>query len=416
MPEAEFRVAMNFSNLFEVGNKWTNDVVVLGGCGHVGLPLGLVLADAGLRVSLFDTNAGAVKTVRSGSMPHLEAGAQEVLERTLASGNLTACSEPDVVGSAECLIVVIGTPVDEHLNPDPQAVVQAVESVQEHLRDGQLLVLRSTIFPGVTRMVERVIDGMGKSIDVAFCPERIAEGKAMDELQSLPQIVSARTFRGSERAAELFRKITKTIVQIQPEEAELAKLFTNSYRYIKFAAANQLYMMANDFGVDYERVRAAVVQDYPRAADLPGPGFAAGPCLLKDTMQLAAFNNNNFALGMASMQINEGLPLYLVSRMAAKYPLDAMTVGILGMAFKGESDDTRSSLSYKLKRVLKVRAAGVLTTDPYVADDPSLDTLEDVLDRADLVVIGAPHDVYAKSEIEQPIVDVWNLRGGGVLV
>jgi UDP-N-acetyl-D-mannosaminuronic acid dehydrogenase len=349
-------------------------------------------------------------------MPHREAGAEEVLQRTLASGNLTASSEPSSVASAECLIVVIGTPVDEHLNPDPQAVVNAVESVEEHLRDGQLLVLRSTIFPGVTRMVERLVERMGKSIDVAFCPERIAEGRAMEELHSLPQIVSARTARGSERAAEVFAKIAKTIVQVQPEEAELAKLFTNSYRYIKFAAANQLYMMANDFGVDYERVRAAVVQDYPRAADLPGSGFAAGPCLLKDTMQLAAFNNNNFALGMASMQINEGLPLYLVARMAAKYPLDTMTVGILGMAFKGESDDTRSSLSYKLKRVLKVRAADVLATDPYVTDDPSLSTLEEVLAGADLVVIGAPHDLYAKSEIVQPVVDVWNLRGGGVLV
>ena len=294
--------------------------------------------------------------------------------------------------------------------------MNAVESVEQHLHDGQLLVLRSTIFPGVTRMVERLVERLGKSIDVAFCPERIAEGRAMDELHSLPQIVSARTVRGSERAAELFAKIAKTIVQVQPEEAELAKLFTNSYRYIKFAAANQLYMMANDFGVDYERVREAVIQDYPRAADLPGSGFAAGPCLLKDTMQLAAFNNNNFALGMASMQINEGLPLYLVSRMAARYPLDTMTVGILGMAFKGESDDTRSSLSYKLRRVLKVRAADVLATDPFVTDDPSLCTLEDVLARADLVVIGAPHDLYAKTEIDQPVVDVWNIRGGGVLV
>jgi len=399
-----------------VRGDWSRDVVILGGCGHVGLPLGLALADAGLRVTLFDTNAAAVQTVRSGHMPHREAGAQEVLERTLASGSITASSEPSSVQSAECLIVVIGTPVDEHLNPDPQAVVNAVESVEQHLHDGQLLVLRSTIFPGVTRMVERLVERLGKSIDVAFCPERIAEGRAMDELHSLPQIVSARTVRGSERAAELFARIAKTIVQVQPEEAELAKLFTNSYRYIKFAAANQLYMMANDFGVDYERVREAVVQDYPRAADLPGSGFAAGPCLLKDTMQLAAFNNNNFALGMASMQINEGLPLYLVSRMAARYPLDTMTVGILGMAFKGESDDTRSSLSYKLRRVLKVRAADVLATDPYVTDDPSLSPLEDVLARADLVVIGAPHDLYAKTEIDQPVVDVWNLRGGGVLV
>ena len=399
-----------------VGVLWSSDVTVLGGCGHVGLPLGLAFADAGMRVALYDTNLAAVDRVRSGKMPHLEPGAPDVLTRTLDNGTLTVTTEQGAVGASEHLVVVVGTPVDEHLNPDPHAVVSAIEAVAGQLTDGQLLVLRSTVFPGVTRMVERLIDRLDRSIDVAFCPERIAEGRAMEELHSLPQIVAARTDRAYERAASLFKKLTTTVVRVEPEEAELAKLFTNSYRYIKFAAANQLYMMANDFGLDYERIRRAVIEDYPRAADLPGPGFAAGPCLLKDTMQLAAFNNNNFALGQASMQINEGLPLYLVSRMANRYDLDTMTVGILGMAFKAESDDNRSSLSYKLKRVLKVRAAEVLATDPYVTDDPTLKSLEDVLARADLVVIGAPHEVYAKSEIDQPVVDVWNLRGGGVLV
>jgi UDP-N-acetyl-D-mannosaminuronic acid dehydrogenase len=395
---------------------WSSDITVLGGCGHVGLPLGLAFADQGLRVVLYDTNYAAVDRVRSGKMPHREPGAPEVLARTLADGTLTATADPSAVAGAEHLVVVIGTPVDEYLNPDPQAVVDAVEAVADQLVDGQLLILRSTVFPGVTRMVERLIDRLGRSVDVAFCPERIAEGKAMEELHSLPQIVAARTERAYERAAALFGHLTQTIVRVAPEEAELAKLFTNSYRYIKFAAANQLYMMANDFGLDYETIRNAVVQDYPRAADLPGPGFAAGPCLLKDTMQLAAFNNNNFALGQASMQINEGLPLYLVSRLAARYDLDSMTVGILGMAFKGESDDNRSSLSYKLKRVLNVRAKHVLTTDPYVTVDESLSPLDQVLDRSDLIVIGAPHSTYADLDIAQPVVDIWNLRGNGVVV
>ena len=391
-------------------------MTVLGGCGHVGLPLGLAFADSGLRVALYDTNLAAVDRVSSGKMPHLEPGAPEVLARTLADGTLSASTDPATIGASEHLVVVIGTPVDEHLNPDPQAVVSALEAVSDHLVDGQLLILRSTVFPGVTRLVERLIDRLGKSIDVVFCPERIAEGKAMEELHSLPQIVAARTDRAYERGAALFGHLTGTIVRVEPEEAELAKLFTNSYRYIKFAAANQLYMMANDFGVDYEHIRRAVIEDYPRAADLPGAGFAAGPCLLKDTMQLAAFNNNNFALGQASMQINEGLPLYLVSKIAARYDLDSMTVGILGMAFKGGSDDNRSSLSYKLKRVLNVRAAAVLTTDPFVSVDGSLTPLEVVLERADLIVIGAPHQAYADIAIRQPIVDIWNLRGDGVVV
>jgi UDP-N-acetyl-D-mannosaminuronic acid dehydrogenase len=399
-----------------VAGGWDFDVTVLGGCGHVGLPVGLALADSGLKVVLYDTNLASVDRVRSGKMPHREAGAPEVLSRTLADGTLTVSGDPAVVAGSEHVVVVIGTPVDEHLNPDPQAVINALEEMAEHLVDGQILILRSTVFPGVTRMVERLVVRLDRDIDVAFCPERIAEGRAMEELYSLPQIVAARTERSFERASALFRRLTATIVQVEPEEAELAKLFTNSYRYIKFAAANQLFMMANDFGLDYERIRSAVIEDYPRAADLPGPGFAAGPCLLKDTMQLAAFNNNNFALGQASMQINEGLPLYLVSRLAARYELDTMTVGILGMAFKGESDDNRSSLSYKLKRVLKVRAEGVLTTDPFVTIDEELSPLDQVLDRADLIVIGAPHRAYAELDIRQPVVDIWNLRGNGVVV
>jgi UDP-N-acetyl-D-mannosaminuronic acid dehydrogenase len=396
--------------------QWPVDVTVMGGCGHVGLPLGLALADAGLTVALYDVDLSAVDRVSSGKMPHLEPGAPEVLSRVLANGNLSVSADASTVASAEHVIVVLGTPIDEHFNPDPQALIRALERVADQLHDGQLLILRSTVFPGVTRMVERLMHRLDKAVDVAFCPERIAEGRAMEELSALPQIVSARTNRSFDRAAALFGHLTDKIVRVAPEEAELAKLFTNTYRYIKFAAANQLYMMANDFGLDFERIRAAVIEDYPRAADLPGPGFAAGPCLLKDTMQLAAFNNNNFALGQASMQVNEGLPLYLTARMAARYDLASMTVGILGMAFKGESDDTRSSLSYKLKRVLGVRAAGVLTTDPYVTTDGDLWALDEVLARSDLIVIGAPHKAYAEIDIPQPVVDIWNLRGGGVCI
>jgi UDP-N-acetyl-D-mannosaminuronic acid dehydrogenase len=156
--------------------------------------------------------------------------------------------------------------------------------------------------------------------------------------------------------------------------------------------------------------------DYPRAADLPGAGFAAGPCLLKDTMQLAAFNNNNFTLGHAAMMVNEGLPLYVVHRLEQQYDLAEMSIGILGMGFKAESDDPRSSLSYKLKRILRFKAAEVLTTDPYVTSDPDLRPLDEVLARADLLVVGAPHRVYADLSPTQPVVDIWDLYGNGVAV
>jgi UDP-N-acetyl-D-mannosaminuronic acid dehydrogenase len=251
---------------------------------------------------------------------------------------------------------------------------------------------------------------------VAFCPERIAEGKAMTELFELPQIVSSRSARGLDRASKLFARLTPTLVPMTPEEAELAKLFTNVWRYIKFATANQLYMMANDRGLDFERIRQGLALDYPRAADMPGAGFAAGPCLFKDTMQLAAFNNNNFALGHTAMAINEGLPLYLVARLEQRFDLGSMTVGVLGMAFKGGSDDIRASLSYKLKRLLAFKAERVLCTDPYVTADPDLKPLADVISEANLLIIAAPHAEYADLQTAKPIADIWNVLGKGVVV
>jgi UDP-N-acetyl-D-mannosaminuronic acid dehydrogenase len=385
-------------------SAFERDVVVIGGCGHVGLPLAIALADRGASVAIYDISDAAVRSVNAGRMPFAELGAGGALTRALAAGRLAAATEPSIVATAEHVIVVVGTPVDEHFNPDQTAVPNALAGCAPYLRDGQMLILRSTVYPGVTALVEKLIAKLGAEIDVAFCPERIAEGKAMTELFELPQIVSSRTSRGLARASALFGRLTPTLVPMTPEEAELAKLFTNAWRYIKFATANQFYMMANDRGLDFERIRHGLMLDYPRAADMPGAGFAAGPCLFKDTLQLADYNNNNFPLGHTAMTINEGLPLYLVHRLEQRFDLPRMTVGILGMAFKGGSDDIRSSLSYKL------------CTDPHVTVDPSLTPLAEVLDRADLLIIGAPHPEYRNLKTGKPVADIWNLRGKGVCV
>jgi UDP-N-acetyl-D-mannosaminuronic acid dehydrogenase len=397
-------------------DEFERDVVVIGGGGHVGLPLAIAFADRGARVAIYDVSESAVECVNAGKLPFDEPGAAPLLERAVASGRLRASTDPAVVGTAEHVVVVIGTPVDEHLNPNQTAIPKALGACSPYLRGGQLLVLRSTVFPGVTALVEKMIAGLGVSIEVAFCPERIAEGKAMTELFELPQIVSARTPQGMDRAVKLFSLLTDSIVELSPEEAELAKLFTNVWRYIKFAAANQFYMMANDRGLDFERIRKGLAHDYPRAADMPGAGFAAGPCLFKDTMQLAAFNHNNFALGHTAMTINEGLPLYLVHRLEQKLDLSTMTVGILGMAFKGESDDIRSSLSYKLKRILEFKADNVLCTDPYVTVDPRLLPQDEVIARSDLLIIATPHPQYRNLVTDKPVADIWNVLGSGVRV
>jgi UDP-N-acetyl-D-mannosaminuronic acid dehydrogenase len=396
--------------------SFKHDVVVVGGCGHVGLPLAIVLASKSLQVCAFDLNSTAVASVNSGVMPFDEPGASELLKQVLVSKKFSASGDEKVISSAEHVVFVIGTPVDEYLNPDPNVVPNVVKGLLNVLVDGQHLVLRSTVYPGVTKLVEQIISSSGKRVDVSFCPERTAEGRALFELTSLPQIISARNDMALDRAKSLFGKLNDNMIVVLPEEAELAKLFTNSWRYIKFAAANQLYTIANDFGVDFERVRNAITKDYPRAADMPGAGFAAGPCLFKDTMQLAAFNNNNFTLGLSSMMINEGLPLYLVSRIEKKLDLSKMTVGVLGMAFKAESDDIRSSLSYKLKRILRFKADSVLCADSLVSNDDSLVSEDELIKRSDLIIIGAPHYRYSTMSINKPVIDIWNIRKQGVLI
>lgn len=391
------------------------DVVVLGGGGHVGLPLSLALAQAGLRVGIYDTNQATVDRISSGEMPFLESGADQLLRDVLATGRLELGTRGEMIRRTTCLIVVIGTPVDEFLGPSMTIFEKAVDQISPYLRDGTLVVMRSTVYPGTTAYVAQHLELRGCSVDVAFCPERIAEGYALEELHSLPQIVGADTDRAAERAAQLFGVLAAKTIRTTTKEAELAKLFTNTWRYMKFAVANQFFMIADQAGVDYANVLRAIREDYPRARDLPGPGFAAGPCLFKDTMQLAAFTSDHFPLGQAAMQVNEGLPAYIVSALERRYGrLTGKKIGILGMAFKAESDDTRASLSYKLRKLLSWAGARVVCTDPYVIDD-RLVPLQQVLDESEVLVLGAPHRVYLGLQIGgKDIVDVWGALGAGI--
>jgi UDP-N-acetyl-D-mannosaminuronic acid dehydrogenase len=247
---------------------------------------------------------------------------------------------------------------------------------------------------------------MGRAdVDLAYCPERIVQGQSLVELERLPQLVAGTTQRAADRAAALFGLICPKVLFLRPAEAELAKLFCNAWRYINFAIANQFYVMARHFEADFHKIYSALREDYPRMQSLARPGLAAGPCLLKDTMQLGAFNHGSFVLGQAAMMVNEGLPYLLVQDVKRAYPLADMTVGVLGMAFKPNSDDPRSSLSYKLRKVLLLECRGVLCTDPYVPD-PELTPLAEVLDRADLLIVGTPHDCYRGLSCRQPLVDV----------
>ena len=391
----------------------SGSIVIIGGCGHVGLPLGLALAQAGREVIGLDLDAEKVARTSAGEMPFEDRGADELLVEMLGTGKFRCTTEQAVICEAEIVITVIGTPLDEHLNPTFDVFRDITRAEDSPLRAGQLFVLRSTVYPGTVERVADSLERRGLDIDVAFCPERVAEGVALEEIRSLPQIVAGCSERAQKRAEELFSLLTPEIVPLKPMEAELAKLYTNAWRYIQFSISNQFYMMANDFGLDFEAIHHAMTHGYPRTKGFPSAGFAAGPCLFKDTMQLSTFHGNSFFLGHAAMLVNEGLPNYVVKRAAARFDLRSLRVAILGMTFKANSDDPRDSLSYKLKKILHVECAEVLCTDPFLEGDPEILPLERVLRDADLFIIGAPHDVYRDVEFPKPVVDIWNITQQG---
>lgn len=394
-----------------IGNK----VVVVGGGGHVGLPLSLVLAKSNFRVIAFDTSRATVDKINSGQMPFFENGAAYLLEEVLASGNFLATTDPSSVKDADIIFVVIGTPVDEHLSPDPNALVRVMNDLEHLINPNQVIILRSTVFPGVSRKVHSMLQNRFPNIIVGYCPERIAEGKALVELFELPQIVGVVDNDAFALIEEVFSQIPVQCIQTTFEEAELAKLFTNVWRYLKFASANQFFMMANDLNVDYDRVRHAITYSYPRAADLPSAGFAAGPCLFKDTMQLSALVQQNFPLGNAAMMINEGTPGYIVQRLEYKYDLKELRVGILGAAFKPDVDDIRSSLAFKLRKLLAFKCKQVLMCDPIVHDSRMVD-LDRVLEESDVLILATPHKDFQNLKTSKPVIDIWNFFGQGTLI
>jgi UDP-N-acetyl-D-mannosaminuronic acid dehydrogenase len=395
----------------------TADLTVVGGAGHVGIPLVLAFAEAGLTVNVNDLNRATLDILAGGKLPFIEHGAESLLAKALAGQRLIFTDRPGLISGKGPVIVTIGTPVDEFLNPVRQVVQDCIDELLPHLADGQLLVLRSTVFPGTTEWLDAYIQRQGRNLKIAFCPERVVQGFGIRELREMPQIVSGTTPEAEAEAVALFKLIAPELITVKPIEAEFAKLFSNAHRYIEFAAANQFYMIAKAAGVDYQRVLNAMKHNYPRLRSMPTPGFAAGPCLFKDTMQLAAFARNQFGLGHAAMLVNEGLVLSIIEDLKRDYDLSAMNVGLLGMAFKAEIDDTRASLSYKFKKLLTGQAREVLTTDPFVTTDPGLLPLDAVIERSDLLILCAPHTAYRSVDLKgKPVVDVWgHLNGANVI-
>ena len=384
------------------------DIVIVGGLGHVGLPLGIAFADKGKKVCLYDVDGKKAEQVRKGIMPFIEYGAEPILKEVLDNKNLVVSLDIDDVSKAKHVIVAIGTPIDEYMNPKTRQFLEFFDNLKKYLDSSQTIIIRSTVYP---HTCQQILNSLGdEEWQVAYCPERIVQGYAIKELKELPQIVAGLSDEAVENASELFSVLSPKIIRTSIWEAELVKLFSNAWRYIQFAVTNHFYMIAHNLGVDYDKVRKAMMEGYGRAATLPSAGFAAGPCLLKDTMQLVASNSNNFLLGHAAMMVNEGLPNFIVDNLRRTHDLSKIKVGILGMAFKADIDDIRDSLSFKLGKILRFHGTKVYYSDEY-AKNPDFVSKEELINSSDVVIIGVPHSAYKSLIIPEntEVVDLWGV-------
>jgi UDP-N-acetyl-D-mannosaminuronic acid dehydrogenase len=388
------------------------------GLGRVGLPLSLVLADVGFDVQGLDVNPDVIARLQRGEMPFWEDGGQALLSRHIGR-RFQPAEKPDGLGRCDHLILTLGTPVDENMNPDLSQIDRAINSISSELRPGQTLILRSTVSPGTTRWVQAKLEDelgleVGKDIYLAFCPERIAEGRAVQELYAIPQIIGGVDAESTRRASTVFRKLGIDILPTDDISAELAKLFTNMYRYISFAVANEFMIIAGQWKRDINHIVNLVNHGYARGG-LSLPGFSAGPCLFKDGFFLV--NQIPFTeLISTAWKINESVPLYLVSALREQTDLRNKKAVILGAAFKANSDDARQSLSYKVRKALLRERALVTMHDPHIRGLD--DNLKKVLPGADLVFVATNHSEYKRISLAELrrlvgqdciVSDIWNI-------
>jgi UDP-N-acetyl-D-mannosaminuronic acid dehydrogenase len=403
--------------------------VAIVGMGRVGLPLGIAFARAGLAVAGLEVDPQRRSTIQLGKLPFHEPDADEALGEAVTSGRLTVSDDPaEVVAAADAVILCVGTPLAADLRPDYAQLRAALDRLAPHLRSGQLLIQRSTVSPGtllkvVRPFLEERIPDVAADLLLAACPERIAEGRAMDELANLPEIVGGVDDRSAEAAAALFRVLgpNKEVNVTDPTSAELAKLFTNVYRYVNFALANEFALLSEYYGRDAHDIIRMLNDGYPRA-DVPLPGPAGGPCLSKDGYFLVEeLSLPDFVL--LAWKLNDSAPAYIVRRLVRRLAhhgieLKGTPIAVLGRTFKRDSDDERQSPSVRIIELLEREGAEVRAHDPFVAG-PSMD---DVLSDARALVLATNHSAYDHLDpggiagmMTEPrvVVDCWGVLDRG---
>ena len=385
-----------------------NFVSIVGGAGHVGTPLGLALSSRGYNVILIDKNKENIKKINHGEMPFIEEGCTKLLKKMISKKKIFATPELSEVKKCKYIIVCLATPINNKFEPNLKNFINFFYNLKKYLNSNHIIIIRSSIYPGICNKIFDIIKDRCKNL--SYCPERIAQGRSLEELPKISQIISGKNAKSRLECGKIFNKVCKKIIYTKIIEAELIKLFSNAYRYINFSISNQFYMMCKDQGLDFFKIRNLMRDNYKRNINIPTAGFTAGPCLLKDTMQLSSFYNHKFSLFHSAMSINKDLPIFIIRKLSEKYDLRKKTIGVLGLSFKAENDDIRDSLSIKLLKHLKSKKIRTLQSDEYYKDKNNIDK-NLLVRKSDIIIISTPHKAYKNLKINKKkvLIDIWGL-------
>ena len=381
---------------------------IIGGAGHIGLPMSLLLAKKH-KVTIIDPSPNIIK-IKKGISPFFEVGMDKLLKNKLILNNIDF--KKDIKTNKEkfdAIVITLGTPIDEWNNPVVQDLIDIVDESLKNLEKNGILILRSTVVPGLSKKLYKKL--YKKKINLLYCPERIIQGYALIELTKIPQIIGSNDNKINKHLDNNVKKIfffTKKFIYTNYEEAELIKLFNNFWRYGTFALSNQMYLIAKNFNLSYQKILKNMKDSYPRASDIPSAGFAAGPCLYKDTQQLFSSFSGNFSLGKATIEINEKLVDYValdVSKLAKQ-----KKIVILGAAFKANNDDFRDSLSFRLYKILnRISLGKIILYDPLV-DHKKVITNKNLLNvKKDFFVLATPHKIFNELLKKIPANNLYNI-------
>ena len=381
------------------------DICIVGGAGHIGLPLALSFASKKNNVLLYDINVPQLETIKKKKMPFYEKGGNKFLRKYYKYLNFSNNIED--IKYSKNIIICIGTPVNKNNIPETKKFLSFFKVNKKLFSIDQNIIIRSSVYPGVCEKIYEIFE---KKISISYCPERIVQSLALVELPKLTQIISGFSKRAISNAVFLFKKICNGVILTSVKEAEFIKLFSNAYRYVNFSIANQFYLMCENQGLKYSRVNYLMKEGYYRNLNIPMSGFTAGPCLLKDTIQLSHYFKHKFGLGLSSMQINENFPIEIFKNIESQYNLKKHKIGLLGLTFKADVDDLRDSLAIKLYNYLKKRKIEFYVNDLFFEDYDNFLSLNNFIKKCDIIIIASPHKKYKKLKFTRKtkVIDCWN--------